>query len=83
MEVDRTTPLPGDVEFDPTDSWMREAQTFPTLNPEMVARLRPYGTEKTQTGSSPVSGSRPANDPPAETDRRRSAPDQKTCEKTK
>jgi thioredoxin reductase (NADPH) len=54
MEGDMATPLPGDTDFDPTDPWMREAQTFPTLSPEMVVRLMPYGTEETLSAGTPV-----------------------------
>jgi thioredoxin reductase (NADPH) len=54
MEVDMASPLPGNAEFDPTDPWMREAQTFPTLSPEIVARLMPYGAEETLSAGTPV-----------------------------
>lgn len=31
---------------DPTDPWLREAQSFPVLSAEMVARVRAYGREE-------------------------------------
>lgn len=33
-------------DFDPTDPWVRVAQTFPTLNTEAMERLRSYGKEE-------------------------------------
>lgn len=35
------------VEFDPSDPYAREAQTFPRLTGEMVARVAGYGVEET------------------------------------
>lgn len=31
--------------IDPTDPWLREAQTFPVLSEDMIARISAYGTE--------------------------------------
>jgi thioredoxin reductase (NADPH) len=39
-----TTPAPAEADVDPTDPWQREAQTFPRLTPEMVARVSRYGS---------------------------------------
>ncbi len=36
--------VPADVELDPTDPYQREAQTFPTLNKEMLDRVAGFGT---------------------------------------
>ncbi|MBO0140061.1 FAD-dependent oxidoreductase [Agrobacterium sp. Ap1] len=35
-----------DLPVDPTDPWIRPAQTFPALTDEMIERIRPYGTEE-------------------------------------
>src|SRR3954469_10602781 len=35
-----------DAALDPSDPYAREAQTFPHLAPEMMERLRPYGSEE-------------------------------------
>ncbi len=35
-----------DLPVDPTDPWIRPAQTFPLLTDEMIERIRPYGTEE-------------------------------------
>ena len=32
--------------LDPTDPYAREAQTFPRLSPDMMARLAPYAQEQ-------------------------------------
>jgi thioredoxin reductase (NADPH) len=40
-----TSVLEAAIEIDPTDPYRREAQTFPRLNAEMVARIRSYGGE--------------------------------------
>jgi thioredoxin reductase (NADPH) len=32
--------------LDPTDPWIRPAQTFPSLTDEMIERVRPYGVEE-------------------------------------
>ena len=42
MTEARSAPHP----LDPTDPYLREAQTFPRLSPEMVARVATYGTEE-------------------------------------
>jgi thioredoxin reductase (NADPH) len=41
-QADAAPALP-ESELDPTDPWQREAQTFPRLTPEMVARVSRYG----------------------------------------
>ena len=43
MAHDDIAPTPPESELDPTDPWQREAQTFPRLTPEMVARVSRYG----------------------------------------
>jgi thioredoxin reductase (NADPH) len=35
-----------DLPLDPTDPWIRPAQTFPSLTEEMIDRVRPYGEEE-------------------------------------
>lgn len=35
-----------DLPLDPTDPWIRPAQTFPFLTDEMIERIRPYGMEE-------------------------------------
>ncbi|MNR69683.1 Thioredoxin reductase [compost metagenome] len=35
-----------DLPVDPTDPWIRPAQTFPALTDEMIERIRQYGTEE-------------------------------------
>jgi thioredoxin reductase (NADPH) len=35
-----------DLPLDPTDPWIRSAQTFPSLTDEMIDRVRPYGEEE-------------------------------------
>ena len=39
-----TSTAPLDEALDPSDPYAREAQTFPRLTAEMLARLAPYGT---------------------------------------
>src|SRR3954454_17196864 len=41
-----TTAAPLEEALDPSDPYAREAQTFPHLTPEMLARLAPYGHEE-------------------------------------
>jgi thioredoxin reductase (NADPH) len=41
-----TSTAPLDEALDPSDPYAREAQTFPHLTPEMLARLAPYGHEE-------------------------------------
>ncbi len=38
--------------LDPSDPYLREAQTFPQLDPEMIARVAGYGFEETISASS-------------------------------
>ncbi|MFL5336467.1 MAG: FAD-dependent oxidoreductase [Geminicoccaceae bacterium] len=40
------TAAPLEEALDPSDPYAREAQTFPHLTPEMLARLAPYGHEE-------------------------------------
>ena len=40
------TSFPPDTEVDPSDPYFREAQTFPRLTEEMLARIAPYGREE-------------------------------------
>jgi CRP-like cAMP-binding protein len=39
-------PMTPPSEIDPTDPWLREAQTFPELSPEMMRRVAAYGEEE-------------------------------------
>lgn len=39
-------PITAGEAGDPTDPYLREAQTFPRLSPEMAARTVPYGSEE-------------------------------------
>ena len=45
---------PADSELDPSDPWEREAQTFPRLSEEMVARVARYATEERLEAHAPV-----------------------------
>lgn len=38
--------IPSEIVADPTDPYVREAQTFPKLSADMMARLAPYGREE-------------------------------------
>jgi len=40
------TPVLSPAELDPSDPYAREAQTFPRLSEEMIARVAAYGTEE-------------------------------------
>lgn len=42
------------TEIDPTDPLEREAQTFPVLSEEMVARMMPYGREEAVARGTPL-----------------------------
>ncbi|MFL5355497.1 FAD-dependent oxidoreductase [Archangium sp.] len=37
---------PGEPEYDPSDPYVRDAQTFPHLGPELAERVAAYGTEE-------------------------------------
>ncbi|MCE9657072.1 MAG: FAD-dependent oxidoreductase [Burkholderiales bacterium] len=43
MATADVAPTRPENDLDPTDPWQREAQTFPRLTPEMVARVSRYG----------------------------------------
>jgi thioredoxin reductase (NADPH) len=42
--------IQSEPEFDPSDPYVRDAQTFPHLSPEMSARVASYGTEERLPG---------------------------------
>jgi thioredoxin reductase (NADPH) len=43
-------PVQHKPEYDPSDPYVRDAQTFPHLSPEMAARVASYGTEERLPG---------------------------------
>lgn len=49
-----TLSVPPTSEFDPSDPYVREAQTFPQVNPEMAERIAAYGTEERLPGGTLV-----------------------------
>lgn len=43
-----------EVSVDPSDPWIREAQTFPVLTPEMMARVQGYGRVEAFEAETPL-----------------------------
>jgi thioredoxin reductase (NADPH) len=54
MPDDAPLAAPPGPELDPADPYAREAQTFPRLSEDMVARARAYGREETLAGGTLV-----------------------------